>query len=115
MGFNAVSFYIDWALLEGKQGAFQADGVFALEPFFQAALDAGIYLIAVGTWNYKTRKYSLMGFRSVLDLISTPKYPVEGFQAGYNGSRVSFEHQLQTIYMLQTSETAFVSPQLNFC
>jgi beta-galactosidase GanA len=47
MGFNCVSFYVDWALLEGKQGDFSAEGVFAFEPFFQAATDAGIYLIAV--------------------------------------------------------------------
>jgi beta-galactosidase GanA len=47
MGFNCVSFYVHWALLEGKQGDFSAEGVFAFEPFFQAATDAGIYLIAV--------------------------------------------------------------------
>ena len=47
MGFNCVSFYVHWALLEGKQGDFTAEGVFAFEPFFQAATDAGIYLIAV--------------------------------------------------------------------
>ena len=47
LGFNGVSFYIDWALLEGKPGAFEAEGVFALEPFFEAAQAAGIYLIAV--------------------------------------------------------------------
>ena len=47
MGFNCVSFYVHWALLEGKQGDFSAQGVFAFEPFFQAATDAGIYLIAV--------------------------------------------------------------------
>lgn len=46
MGFNCVSFYVDWALLEGKQGDFTAEGVFAFEPFFQAATNAGIYLIA---------------------------------------------------------------------
>jgi beta-galactosidase GanA len=47
MGFNCVSFYVHWALLEGKQGDFSAEGVFAFEPFFQAATEAGIYLIAV--------------------------------------------------------------------
>lgn len=46
MGFNMVSFYVDWALLEGKPGEFRADGIFSLEPFFQAATDAGIYLLA---------------------------------------------------------------------
>ncbi|KAL0944503.1 glycosyl hydrolase family 35 [Colletotrichum truncatum] len=46
MGFNAVSFYVYWPLLEGKPGKFSADGVFALEQWFKAATDAGIYLIA---------------------------------------------------------------------
>jgi beta-galactosidase GanA len=47
LGYNAVSFYVDWALVEGKQGDFTAEGVFAWEPFFEAAQQAGIYLIAV--------------------------------------------------------------------
>ncbi|CAI7608584.1 unnamed protein product [Penicillium glandicola] len=46
LGFNCVSFYIDWALLEGKPGHYTAEGVFALEPFFDAAKEAGIYLLA---------------------------------------------------------------------
>lgn len=46
LGFNTVSFYVDWALLEGKPGKFRADGVFDLEPFFEAATKAGIYLLA---------------------------------------------------------------------
>ncbi|KAI0018839.1 beta-galactosidase precursor [Xylariomycetidae sp. FL0641] len=46
LGFNCVSFYSNWALLEGKQGNFTAEGVFAYEPFFEAASKAGIYLLA---------------------------------------------------------------------
>ncbi|KAK6849720.1 beta-galactosidase [Apiospora arundinis] len=46
LGFNTVSFYIDWALLEGSPGQFTAEGVFALEPFFDAAQKAGLWLIA---------------------------------------------------------------------
>lgn len=46
LGFNTVSFYIHWALLEGEPGVYRADGVFAFEPFFEAAKQAGIYLIA---------------------------------------------------------------------
>ena len=46
MGYTGVSFYVDWALLEGKPGEFSAEGVFALEPFFEAAQKAGIYLLA---------------------------------------------------------------------
>jgi hypothetical protein len=46
MGYNCVSFYIDWALLEGTRGVFRADGIFDLQPFFDAASQAGIYLLA---------------------------------------------------------------------
>ncbi|KAF7861742.1 uncharacterized protein EAF02_010696 [Botrytis sinoallii] len=46
LGFNTISFYVDWALLEGNPGHYTADGVFAFEPFFDAAKEAGIYLIA---------------------------------------------------------------------
>ncbi|KAL2002782.1 hypothetical protein VTN02DRAFT_5941 [Thermoascus thermophilus] len=46
LGFNCVSFYVDWALLEGKPGEYRADGIFDLEPFFDAASQAGIYLLA---------------------------------------------------------------------
>jgi beta-galactosidase GanA len=47
MGFTGASFYVDWALLEGKAGNFSAQGVFDLKPFFEAATVAGIYLFAV--------------------------------------------------------------------
>ncbi|KAL7626131.1 hypothetical protein AAE478_002901 [Parahypoxylon ruwenzoriense] len=46
LGFNCVSFYVDWALLEGKPGEFSSEGVFDLKPFFDAATKAGIYLLA---------------------------------------------------------------------
>ncbi|KAI1632573.1 glycoside hydrolase superfamily [Biscogniauxia mediterranea] len=46
LGFNAVSFYTYWGLVEGTQGKVRFDGVFALEEFFRAAAEAGIYLIA---------------------------------------------------------------------
>lgn len=46
LGYNGVSFYVDWALLEGKPGEYRAEGVFDLQPFFDAAQEAGIYLLA---------------------------------------------------------------------
>ncbi|KAK3935204.1 glycoside hydrolase family 35 protein [Diplogelasinospora grovesii] len=46
LGFNAVSFYTYWGLVEGEPGSVQFDGVFALTGFFSAAAEAGIYLIA---------------------------------------------------------------------
>jgi beta-galactosidase GanA len=50
MGYNCVSFYVDWALLEGKSGHYEVGSeVFDYEPFFDAAQKAGIYLIAVRT------------------------------------------------------------------
>ena len=46
IGYSAVSFYVDWALLEGQPGHIRTQGVFDLEPFFAAAQEAGLYLIA---------------------------------------------------------------------
>ncbi|OKL56020.1 putative beta-galactosidase A [Talaromyces atroroseus] len=46
LGFNTVSFYVDWALVEGKPGSYRADGIFDLQPFFDAASQAGLYLLA---------------------------------------------------------------------
>ncbi|KAK3935692.1 glycoside hydrolase [Diplogelasinospora grovesii] len=46
LGLNTVSFYVDWAQLEGKPGHFKADGIFDYSAFFAAAKEAGIYLIA---------------------------------------------------------------------
>lgn len=46
LGFNGVSFYVDWALLEGKQGHIIDAEIFKLDRFFSAAAQAGIYLIA---------------------------------------------------------------------
>jgi len=56
MGYNGVSFYCDWALLEPKRGHFSAEGVFAWEPFFDAAKKAGVYLVAVSN----TLRFSLI-------------------------------------------------------
>ncbi|KAJ6109649.1 Glycoside hydrolase family 35 [Penicillium sp. IBT 16267x] len=46
MGFTGVSFYVDWGLVEGNSGHVVTDGIWSLEKFFQAATQAGIYLIA---------------------------------------------------------------------
>lgn len=46
MGFTGVSFYTDWGLLEGNPGHIVTDGIWGLEEFFSAAIQAGIYLIA---------------------------------------------------------------------
>ena len=46
LGLNACSFYTYWALYEGRPGHFSSEGIFDLVPFFQAAKEAGIYLIA---------------------------------------------------------------------
>lgn len=46
LGYNGVSFYVDWALLEGDPGHFTAEGIFSFDPFFDAAAEAGIYLLA---------------------------------------------------------------------
>ena len=46
LGYTGVSFYVDGALVEGQPGKFRADGIFSLDPFFAAAKEAGLYLIA---------------------------------------------------------------------
>ncbi|KAI5294881.1 hypothetical protein KEM52_002957 [Ascosphaera acerosa] len=46
LGFSCVSFYVDWALLEGAPGHYYDKGIFDLQPFFDAAKEAGIYLLA---------------------------------------------------------------------
>jgi beta-galactosidase len=46
LGFSATSFYVHWALLEGEPSFYRADGIFDLVPFFEAAAEAGIYLLA---------------------------------------------------------------------
>nr|XP_036579971.1 beta-galactosidase precursor [Colletotrichum truncatum]KAF6787727.1 beta-galactosidase precursor [Colletotrichum truncatum] len=45
-GYNSVSFYVNWGLLEAKPGEVRAEGIFALEPLFEAAQKAGLYLFA---------------------------------------------------------------------
>ncbi|KAJ5804469.1 uncharacterized protein N7518_000772 [Penicillium psychrosexuale] len=46
MGFTGVSFYIEWSLLEGNHGHVITDGIWSLDEFFDAASQAGLYLIA---------------------------------------------------------------------
>lgn len=46
LGLNTVSFYLHWGSLEGKSGDFNAEGALAIEPFLQAAQEAGLYLVA---------------------------------------------------------------------
>ncbi|KAL1877885.1 hypothetical protein Daus18300_002238 [Diaporthe australafricana] len=46
LGYNAVSFYVNWALVEGNPGEVRMEDVFDLQPFIDAAVEAGLYLIA---------------------------------------------------------------------
>ncbi|KAF9878523.1 beta-galactosidase [Colletotrichum karsti] len=46
LGYNAVSFYVNWALVEGTPGDVRMDDVFDLQPFIDAGAEAGLYLIA---------------------------------------------------------------------
>ena len=46
LGFNAVSFYVFWGIHEPKRGEISFEGFRDLQPFIDAALKAGIYLIA---------------------------------------------------------------------
>ncbi|EGO25493.1 glycoside hydrolase family 35 protein [Serpula lacrymans var. lacrymans S7.9] len=46
MGFNTVSFYVFWGIVEPKRGVISFEGFRDLQPFFDAAMEAGIYLMA---------------------------------------------------------------------
>ncbi|KAK6536689.1 hypothetical protein TWF281_000910 [Arthrobotrys megalospora] len=46
LGFNAVSIYVHWGVVEYERGKFNWDGVFNLQPFFDAAKAAGLWVIA---------------------------------------------------------------------
>ncbi|KAJ7781617.1 glycoside hydrolase family 35 protein [Mycena metata] len=46
LGFNAISAYFFWGIHEGKRGEISFEGFRDLQPFFDAALKAGLYVIA---------------------------------------------------------------------
>lgn len=46
MGFNSVSFYVFWGILEPKRGEISFEGFRDLQPWFDAAKQAGVYLMA---------------------------------------------------------------------
>lgn len=46
LGYNSVSFYVNWALTEGKEGQVRFNDAFALQPMIDAAAEVGLYLIA---------------------------------------------------------------------
>ena len=46
LGFNTVSFYVHWGLVEYAKDDFNFDGWLSLEPFIDAAKETGMYLIA---------------------------------------------------------------------
>lgn len=46
LGFNCVSFYVHWGYVEYKKDSFDFEGIRSYEPFFKAAREAGVYLIA---------------------------------------------------------------------
>lgn len=88
LGLNTVSFYLHWGSLEGKRGDFNDPGALAIEPFLQAAQDAGIYLIArpgpyISEWCEEDDGACGRGLtkRQMRRLL------VVAFQAGYRGSR----------------------------
>ncbi|KAG7135028.1 beta-galactosidase A like protein [Verticillium longisporum] len=44
-GYNCVSIYINWHLIEAERGQVRMDGIFDLNPFFEAAKKAGLYVL----------------------------------------------------------------------
>ncbi|KAF3284641.1 hypothetical protein TWF970_010935 [Orbilia oligospora] len=45
-GFNAVSIYFHWGVVEYERGVFRWNEIFDLQPFLDAAKEAGLYVIA---------------------------------------------------------------------
>lgn len=45
LGYNAVSVYVHWGLVEAEQGVFNFNGIFNWEPFFDAIKKVGLYVI----------------------------------------------------------------------
>ncbi|KAJ6516256.1 glycoside hydrolase family 35 protein [Mycena sanguinolenta] len=46
LGFNAISAYFFWGIHEPKRGEISFEGFRDLQPFFDAAMEAGLYVIA---------------------------------------------------------------------
>lgn len=46
MGFNTVSVYMHWGLVEHTNGTVRFDGIFSFDEFFTAAKDVGLWVIA---------------------------------------------------------------------
>jgi hypothetical protein len=129
MGYTAVSFYLDWALLEGERGHIRAEGIFALEPFFEAAQRAGLYLIArPGPYiNSETSGGGLPGWlqrnkgllRSTADdyIASTQLYlsdvlsTVERFQITHGGPVIMVQYENE-YSISDTPESRAILPKL---
>lgn len=88
LGLNTVSFYLDWALLEGEPGVLRGEGIFDYSTFFEAAKEADIYLIArpgpyiskfFPTWKHPKR--------SLLTRLQMPRRPAAASQVGSRESR----------------------------
>lgn len=102
LGFNAVSFYSDWALLEGQPGNYTAEGVFAFEPFFEAAQQAGIYLIARPGPVYIRIKTCSASFANIHST-SMPNQVEEASRAGFSALQGSSEPELRIIWPQRTT------------
>lgn len=88
LGLNTVSFYLDWALLEGEQGVFRGEGIFDYSAFFEAAKEAGIYLIArPGPYISKFFPIWNNTYCSLLISLQMPRRPAVVSQAGSRESR----------------------------
>lgn len=68
MGFNAVSFCSFWAVHEPKRGEIHFDGFRDIQPFFDAAMAAGVYLLArIGPYmNAETTAGSFPGWATTV-------------------------------------------------
>jgi hypothetical protein len=83
MGFNAISFYVMWALHEHKRGDITFDGILDLQPFLDAAFDAGLYVIARPGYGHSFLFFIVLDSQDYSAArTSMPRSRVEASQAG---------------------------------
>jgi len=72
-GFNCVSIYTHWGLLEADKGHIATDGIWDLEAFFNAASEAGTYVVA-RPGPYINAESSAGAFRGGLEVAVHPTH-----------------------------------------
>ncbi|KAG6375508.1 hypothetical protein JVT61DRAFT_3067 [Boletus reticuloceps] len=65
VGFNTVSFYVFWGIVEPRRGEISFEGFRDLQPWFDAAKQAGVYLMArPGALLFNIRQREIQSWKS---------------------------------------------------